>query len=223
MIAEYVTNTYEIADRYKAIRLNAKEAKVKIEPSNDDKTTLVFFEKKRWPYEFFVQDNTLTIKQKKVKWFNFSINHSQIRLCVPKAMLETISVRLNTGHIDICAIVCDATIDIQTTTGKVDASNISCKDFRLKANTGNANLEKLTAADSVCIENNTGNVVLNDCSAPAIFVKTNTGNVCGRLSADVVFAVNTNTGRAETPQPTVGERIGGRCEIKTNTGNILFE
>ena len=42
MIVKYVTNTYEITDTYKNLLINAKDASVKIEPSNDDSTKLVF-------------------------------------------------------------------------------------------------------------------------------------------------------------------------------------
>ena len=43
MFKGYVTNTYEITDAYKKILLDAKDAKVKIEPSNDNGTKMVFF------------------------------------------------------------------------------------------------------------------------------------------------------------------------------------
>lgn len=37
MISKYATNTYEITDSYKKIQLLAKNAKVKIEPSDEKK------------------------------------------------------------------------------------------------------------------------------------------------------------------------------------------
>ena len=47
MISKYVTNSYQITDAYNRILLDAKDAKIKIEPSNDNTTKLVLFEKKR--------------------------------------------------------------------------------------------------------------------------------------------------------------------------------
>ena len=47
MISKYVKNTYEITDSYKKIQLLAKNAKVKIEPSDDDSTALTVFAKKK--------------------------------------------------------------------------------------------------------------------------------------------------------------------------------
>ena len=187
MTAKYVTNTFELTDTYKQILLDVKVGEIRIEPSNDNRTKLVFFEDKKQPYEFFVQEDTLTVKLTKRKWYNLfrlGFGRSQIKLYVPESMLETISVKSNTGHVDISSIICSKTINIKLNTGKV---------------------------------------LLNDCTAPEIFVKTNTGNVCGRLPSNMAFAVRTNTGKVEIPKATIGEVIGGRCEIKTNTGNIKFE
>ena len=49
------------------------------------------------------------------------------------------------------------------------------------------------------------------------------GNVFGKLPSNTAFAVKTHTGKIEIPQTAIGEVIGARCEIKTNTGNIKFE
>ena len=226
MIVKYITNTYEITDAYKNILLNAKDASVKIEPSDDDSTKLVFFENKKRPYGFFIEDDTLTIKSTKTRWYNslrIGVDRSKIRLCVPKSTLENISVMSNTGYVDISSITCNGAIDIRINTGKINLEGVFCQAFCSKGNTGGISLNKLTATESISIKRGTGKVSLNDCSAPEIFVKTNTGSVCGRLSSNMAFIVRTNTGRMEIPKTPIGEAVGGRCEIKTNTGNIKFE
>ena len=226
MIKRYVTNTHEITATYKKMLLSARNAKVKIEPSNDDGTKLVFFESKKHPYEFFIEDDTLTIKLTKARWYNLlrvGVDRSEIRLYIPKSTLETISVRSNTGHVHISSIICNGAIDIEINTGNVSLESFSCQAFHSKGNTGCISLNKLTATESIWVQRGTGKVLLNDCSAPEIFVKTNTGSVCGRLSSNMVFIARTNTGKMEIPRTPIGEAIGGRCEIKTNTGNIKFE
>ena len=70
MTAKYVTNTFELTDTYKQILLDVKVAGIRIEPSNDNRTKLVFFEDEKQPYEFFVQEDTLTVKLTKRKWYN---------------------------------------------------------------------------------------------------------------------------------------------------------
>ena len=226
MIAKYVTNTYEITNTYKKILINAKDASVKIEPSNDDSTKLVFFENKKHPYVFSIENDTLMIKLAKTRWYNFlriGIDRSEIRLSVPKAIFEAISISSNTGHVDISSITCNGAIDIQINTGKINLESVFCQTFNSKGNTGHISLNKLTATENISIKRGTGGVLLNDCSANEIFVKTNTGSVRGRLPSNMAFIVRTNTGRMEIPKTPIGEAIGGRCEIKTNSGNIKFE
>ena len=226
MIAKYVTNTHEITDTYNQILVSVKNTKIKIEPSSDNHTKLVFFETKKQPHEFFIQNNTLTIKLAKRRWYNLlgiGIDRSAIKLWVPKPMLEAISIRATAGRVDICSVVCSGTIGIQTNTGKLNLENVSCRKLDSRGNHGAVSLHNVVAEESISVKQSTGKVLLTDCAAPEIFAKTKTANISGRLPSDMVFAVCTNTGKTEVPQPPIGEVIKGRCEIKTNTGNIKFE
>lgn len=226
MKARYVTNTYQITDKYTNILLNAKDAKVKIEPSNDNSTTLVVVEKKRNPYTFFIRDNTLTIQLTKRKWYHFlkiGIDHSEIKLTVPQSMLEEIQVTSNVGAVDICSITCNGAMSIKTNTGRVNVENAVCKNFHSKGNSGVVSLNNLAAKENISIKRNTGKIELNDCTAPDIFVKTNTGKVSGKLPSNVAITARANTGKIDVPKVPIGAAVGGRCEIKTNTGSIQFE
>ncbi len=226
MIARYVTSTYEITDAYKRIFIDAKDANVKIQPSSDDSTKLVFFENKKRQYVFDVRDGMLTIQLQKTKWYNhlrIGFKRSEIKLSIPGVMLEDASIKSNVGDVEISMIACNGDISIQTNTGKVNIYDISCQAFNSKGNTGAVTLNKLLAKDSITIKRNTGKVLLNDCNARELFIKTNTGSVCGKLPSNTVFVVRTNTGKIEIPKTTIGEVISARCEIKTRTGNIKFE
>ena len=226
MITKYVTSTHKIDKTYKEIVIYAKNAKVTIEPTNDNATELVICEKKRYPYEFSVHSDTLTIKPKKERCWNLlslGIDHSEIRISVPEATLRKVFVKSNTGHVDIRSIACDGDICIKTNTSSVNLDNIYCKAFDSTGNTGSVYLNDFTAKDSIRIKRNTGKVVLNGCYAPEISVKNNTGRVCGKLPPNIFFIASSHTGKIDVPKLPIGEIIGGRCEIKTNTGNIKFE
>ena len=225
-MSRYVTSTYDVTDAYENILVNAKDAKVSIEPSEDSHTKLVLCEKKRRPYGFSLQDGTLTVHPLKEKWYHslkIGIDRSEIRLFVPKSTLGAISVKTNTGRVDIGSVTCSGTVDIQVNTGSISLESVCCQNLVTKGNTGSVSLNDLVARERISIKRSTGKVLLNDCSAPEIFVKTNTGRVCGKLPSNTVFAVRTNTGKIELPQTPIGATVGGRCEIKTNTGSIQFE
>lgn len=226
MKASYITSEFEITDSYNKILLATKTAAIKIAPSGDTTTKLVVYEKKRRPHEFFIQDGTLTVKPKKAKWYNFlriGIDKSQIKLFIPLENPDEISVKTNVGGVDISKIKCSGDIDVKVNTGKVNLDSVSCKSFTSLGNTGSVFLNNLTASKSVSIKRNTGKVSLQDVFAPEIFVKTNTGRVSGKLPSNTVITAHTNTGKTELPKIPLGEVVGGRCEIKTNTGSIVFE
>ena len=225
-MAGYVTSTHTLTEAYTKIQILAKNAKVRIEPSDDGGSKLVLCEKKRYPYALSVQDGTLTVKPTKTGWLHalrIGIDRSEIRLFVPQSTLEEIAIKSNVGRIDLHSVICNGTIEIETNTGALHASEIACKSFRSKGNTGSASLCKCSAQESISIKRNAGSVLLNDCTAPDTFIKTNTGRVGGKLPSHTVFSVRTNTGRVKTPQASMGKEIGGRCEIRTNTGSIKFE
>ncbi len=210
---------------YQEILINAGEAKVIVEPSDDDRTKLVCVEPERRPYEYFIQHNRLTVQSSQTKWYHslkVGIDRSRISLCVPKSTFEKLSVKTNVGNIRISSILCSGAMDIQTGTGNIILENVSCNCFESKGNTGCFTMNHCTAQEKIFIKRNTGKVALNDCSAQEIIVQTNTGNVTGKLPHNMVFAAHTNTGKVETPTIPVGEIVGGRCEIRTNTGNIQF-
>ena len=102
-------------------------------------------------------------------------------------------------------------------------NDFDSKSFDSKGNSGSVSLCGISVKEHISIKRNVGRVMLKDCAAPEISVKTTTGSVCGRLPSNTAFTVSTKTGKVEIPKVPLGEAITGRCEIKTNTGNIRFE
>lgn len=77
-------------------------------------------------------------------------------------------------------------------------------------------LKHVITADRFSIERSTGDVKFEGCDAAELYVKTTTGSVSGTLLTDKVFLTDTKTGSVDVP----GTVTGGRCEIRTNTGDI---
>lgn len=226
MFSKYETRSYEITDPYNEIYIDAGEAGIKIETSAEEATQLTIRQNRKQPYAFSVEDGRLTIHVSKKKWYHLlkiGFKQPNITLLVPKTTYEAISLKSNVGNVYLTSLTCSGEIRIKINTGKVDLKNVSCKRFQSKGNTGAVTLSNSTAEESIFIKRNTGKVTLNNCHAREMIVKTNTGNVCGKLPPNTVFQVRTNTGRSKTPAPPIGEAVGGRCDIQTNTGSIQFE
>ena len=226
MYKRYVERIQVITDEYKKIVIFSKDASVNIEPTEEKYTKTIFFEKKRNPYKFTINQDTLIITPEKTKVFNLfriGVDQSKISLYIPKSTIENLSITSNVGKVDINSITSEGNIDIQTNTGKINLKDVTCKKFESKGNTGSIFLKKVTAKESIFIKRNTGKVELNNCISPEIFIKNNTGKVCGALPSNTVFVTHTKTGQVEIPTPSIGELVGGRCEIRTNTCSINFE
>lgn len=116
-------------------------------------------------------------------------------------------------------MTCNGGITVGVSTGKAALTDIACKSVTSSGSTGDIYLKNVIAAEKLSIERSTGNVKFDRSDAAEIFVKTNTGNVTGSLLTDKVFITQTDTGDVSVPKTVTG----GRCEIKTDTGDIKIK
>ena len=95
-------------------------------------------------------------------------------------------------------------------------ADMTCRNMTTDGSTGSVSLCRVIAAEAFSIERSTGSVRFEDADAAEIFVKTSTGSVVGSLRSEKLFLASSNTGSVDVP----ATEAGGRCEIKTSTGNI---
>lgn len=121
-----------------------------------------------------------------------------------------------TGKITVSGVTCTGDITVGVSIGETDLSDVSCKNIISDGTTGRIFLNRVIAENKLSIKRSTGNVKFKGCDAAELYVKTSTGDVTGSLLTDKVFITETGTGRIDVPETSVG----GRCEIKTDTGDI---
>lgn len=125
----------------------------------------------------------------------------------------------NTGRIQVNSVFSQGKIDIETDTGTVRLTDVTCVDLTAESDTGTITLTNVLASGGILVENDTGNVKFDGSDAADISVRTSTGSVTGTLLSEKIFITETSTGRIDVPKTTAG----GRCEIRTSTGNIMIE
>lgn len=125
----------------------------------------------------------------------------------------------STGRITVCDIKSDGDVKINVTTGKVNLKNVNCKNVISGGSTGSMVLKNVIASGKYSIERTTGNVMIDASDAGEISIRTSTGNISGTLLSDKVFIAETSTGNVDVPKTTTG----GKCELKTSTGNIKMK
>jgi len=126
---------------------------------------------------------------------------------------------VSTGEVTAKSITCKGDIKIRVSTGHAKLTDITCKNVTSNGSTGDISLKNVVAKEKFSIERSTGDVRFENSDAAEIFVQTDTGDVKGSLLTDKVFITETSTGNISVPKTVTG----GKCEIKTDTGDINIE
>ena len=129
-----------------------------------------------------------------------------------------LTLTVTTGDITLSDIACIGELSITVSTGETEMTSVTVGRLTTKGSTGDVTMENTIATDSFSIERSTGDVTINGCDAAEVFIKTSSGDVRGYFLTDKVFLADTDTGRREVPRTVTG----GRCEITTDTGDIIF-
>lgn len=131
---------------------------------------------------------------------------------------KSVSITVSTGDIELSDINCEEEIRTTLSTGKLDAENVSCKNFISDASTGDAIFRGVVASGKLEIKRDTGDVKFSSCDGAEIYIATGTGDVKGSFLSEKIIFAETDTGKIQVPKLTEG----GRCEITTDTGNIII-
>lgn len=128
---------------------------------------------------------------------------------------DTLILSTSTGKVTVSGMNCKCDITVGVTTGNAYLTDIACKSVISTGNTGSIYLNNVVA-EKFSLKRGTGNIKLDRCDAAEIFAETSTGDVKGSLLTDKIFITKTSTGKIDVPNSTTG----GKCEIKTGTGDI---
>ena len=139
-------------------------------------------------------------------------------ICAEGISAGSLDISVSTGRVTATDIICSGDVRIEVSTGKSKLKNITCQNLFSDGDTGDITLEGVIASGKFDIERDTGDVNFERSDAAEIFVETDTGDVRGTLLSSKVFIAETDTGEKSVPSSTTG----GRCEISTDTGDIVI-
>ncbi|MDD4292096.1 MAG: DUF4097 family beta strand repeat-containing protein [Clostridia bacterium] len=149
---------------------------------------------------------------------NIKIKASTGAVRVEGISANTLDITTSTGKVTVSGAICENDVRIKVSTGRASITDINCNNFITNGSTGNITLKNVIASEKLSAERSTGDVIFDGCDAAEIYVETDTGNVKGSLLTEKVFIVRSDTGRIDVPKTITG----GRCEITTDTGNIII-
>lgn len=130
-----------------------------------------------------------------------------------------VSLSATTGDVLLKNLVCDGEMQINVSTGRVDLEIVRCGTLVSEGSTGDISFAYTTVDEKLSVVRSTGDVRFENADAAEIFIETSTGDVEGSLLSEKVFFTESDTGTINVPKTMAG----GKCEIKTDTGNIEIE
>ncbi len=132
--------------------------------------------------------------------------------------LQTASLETTTGDVSLTGVTCNG-VTVKTTTGEVNLSGVNCDSLSVTVDTGDVSIKNVIALGTMTVSTDTGDVKFEKSDAASLTVKTDTGDVTGTLLTEKTFDAKTDTGDVDVPK--TGN--GGKCEIRTDTGNIRIK
>ncbi len=176
------------------------------------------------PKDFSFKDVDIALSTGDVDFFASDSDMVKIKASTGDIRIGNISagaldLSASTGKVTVFDVICEGDVKIDVTTGYTLMSDIDCKSVISSGSTGTISLTRVIAQERFDIKRSTGDVEFGDSDAAEIYIKTDTGNVIGSLLSDKTFIVNTDTGKEFYPKDTTG----GRCEITTDTGDIIID
>lgn len=219
----YEINEYTINEKYKDITIDTDTADIVFLPAENENTAVVCNEEKNAKHSVAVQDGALTIRlEDERKWFEhigISFRDPKITVYVPAGEYGALSIKNDTGDVEIPKELTFASVDIAGSTGNV------------------ANYA--SATDTVKIKTSTGDIRVENISAGALELSVSTGRVSVRnvtCQGDVQICVTTGrTGltdlrcknlisHGDTGDISLTNVIAEeKCSIERSTGDVHFE
>ena len=278
--AKYETNSHEITENYENISVVTNTADVILVPSQNEKSVVSCYEQKNVKHSVAVKDGTLVIRVVDTrKWYehigihfgtpkitvmipqedygvlsiksdtgdveipkdfrfesiditgstgnvtNLASTSGAIKIktgtgnvCVENVSADMLDLSTSTGDVTVSKLTCTGDVKIHVSTGETNLTDTECKNLTSGGSTGDIFLQNVIVGEKLSVERSTGDVKLGSIDATEIFIETDTGDVKGSLLTEKVFIVQTDTGSINVPKTTAG----GKCEISTDTGDIII-
>ena len=197
----YVTKTHTVTEPFTDLSINASTAKVVFLPSSDGTVRVTCFDDEHVTYAVEVDDGTLKIDpvHKKRSWLDriaITLQSAKITIELPLNTYGALTVKENTGDIEIPADFAFENIDITTGTGDISVAASVYGSLKLHTSTGDIRVEggtptsmdlsvstgKINVTDVACggdllLKVSTGKSLLTNLTCKSLTTQGNTGDI----------------------------------------------
>lgn len=235
----YETNTYELREPFQNISIVSDTADLVFLPSENEVGAVVCYEQENAKHSVTVKDGTLVIAVEDTrKWFEhigISFDSPKITVSLPKGEYGELSVRTDTGDVeipgdfrfegmDIAGSTGDLTsfapvsdlVRIRTSTGKIRVEDAAAGTLSLTTSTGDIHVSDVLCEGDVSLEVSTGRTNLSDLVCRNLLSGGSTGDIrLHRVIAAESFSIRRSTGDVRFEASDAAEIF-----VETDTGEV---
>lgn len=146
---------------------------------------------------------------------NFAIKTTTGDTTLKNITSTDLKISATTGHAKL-SNVDTSNLNIKVSTGDAKLCKVTSENTEIKSSTGDITLSESRAENQLKVNVTTGDIKFENSDAKDIYCKSTTGSIKGTLLSNKVFITDTTTGSIDVPSSVEG----GKCELKTTTGNI---
>ena len=236
---KFETNNYEIIEDFGNITIETNTADVTLVPSSDGKCRVVCYELEKVRHSVAVSGDALLIEAIDTRrWYDyidFNFEAPKITVYIPEGDYASLSIKSNTGDVEIPKNFKFNSIDVFESTGDVKLLASASGSVKIKASTGDISLENMSAG-SLDLSVSTGRVTASDVRCEGdVRIDVSTGRVnltdvtCKSLvsdgdTGDIYLKNVIATDRLEIERDTGDVRLdgsdAGEIFIETDTGDV---
>lgn len=170
-----------------------------------------------------VEDSTLCIdaRPEKEKWythfqFGIVLPTSKVTISLPIAVYETVTLDSDVGEIQVNDLKADI-ISVENNTGTHSLQNITCKNLSVSNDAGDTLLEQVQVREKLHIQQNTGDLEMQNCIANGSGTITNdVGNLRITDSKLVRTEIDSGIGDVDLKDCTLYDN----CKIENDVGDV---
>lgn len=217
--AERVEKTYTFAPQ-DSLRVDSAVGDVRLEPSQDDKIHVIYYDFDNVTYEITEESGAISITRRftKQNWFGVNLNNQSdaLTIQIPSDFAGDINLRATTGDLSLEKLSEVGTLDITATTGQVDCKDIAAEGLSLSTTTGGWRLNGVLVQKTMKLSSQTADISLYNVEAGESITCTST---TGRIEADTLKSalvhLETTTGDIQ-----VNGITADRSEFYATTGTV---
>ena len=235
----YVTNIYEISQDFSRLSLDTDTAAISFALSADGKCKVECYEEEKAKHTASVEGDTLVIKvMNRKQWYDYIGIHfdsPKITVYLPKSEYAALSIRENTGIVqlpteltfesvdittDTGSVYCLSTVSgqlkIKTDTGKISVENTFVGAAELSVSTGLVTVSQVNCRENICIQVSTGRANLTGIACKNLTSNGDTGDIALKQ----VIAQEKITIERDTGDVMLDASDAAEISVKTDTGDV---